>query len=184
MGLPVHQIIATLEKQMLGSNDDEDGGDWNEEDEGTEDFSGVEVELMDGDNAGSKWLVVDGIHILHKKMEYTNETKWRCSGWYNFKCPFFLSTKDIDGKVTVVKMADPMDHVCSQEKVGVIIHKFKLKLRERMTTNLDEAFGKIWSEERSRLLESLKDQPELTNHSNSTVLSLQLNAHTQLLELP
>ena len=57
---------------MLGSNDDEDGGDWNEEDEGTKDFSGVEGGLMDGDNAGSKWLVVDGIHILHKKMEYTN----------------------------------------------------------------------------------------------------------------
>ena len=55
MGLPVHQIIATLEEQMLGSNDDEDGGDWNEEDEGTKDFSGVEVELMDGDNAGSKY---------------------------------------------------------------------------------------------------------------------------------
>ena len=28
MGLPVHQIIATLEEQMLGNNDDEDGGDW------------------------------------------------------------------------------------------------------------------------------------------------------------
>ena len=41
--------------------------------------------------------------------------------------------------------------------------KFKLRLRERMTSNLDEGFAKIWSEERSKLLESLKDQPELTN---------------------
>ena len=32
-----------------------------------------------------------------------------------------------------------------------------------MKSNLEERFGKIWSEERSKLLESLKDQPELTN---------------------
>ena len=56
-----------------------------------------------------------------------------------------------------------MVHVCSPEKVGVIMHKFKLRLRERMKSNLEERFGKIWSEERSKLLESLKDQPELTN---------------------
>ena len=32
-----------------------------------------------------------------------------------------------------------------------------------MKSNLEERFGKIWSEESSKLLESLKDQPELTN---------------------
>ena len=107
-------------------------------------------------------ICTTGSSSAEKKREYPNEIKWRSSGFYNFKCPFILSTKEKDGEVVVVKMADPMVHVCSQEKVGVIMHKFKLRLRERMTSNLDEGFAKIWSEERSKLLESLKDQPELT----------------------
>ena len=165
MGLPVHQIFATLEEQMQ-ILDEEPAGDPEEElddeGQGADDLSEMKVELVEGDH-GVNWLVVDGVHILHKKREYPNEIKWRCSGFYNFKCPFILSTKEKDGEVVVVKMADPMVHVCSQEKVGVIMHKFKLRLRERMTSNLDEGFAKIWSEERSKLLESLKDQPELTN---------------------
>ena len=112
----------------------------------------------------SKWFVVDDVHICHWYKKYENETKWRCSGYHLFKCPFQLSTieKD-DGEVVLVKMSDPKSHICSQEKAGVILHKFRLKLRERMQGNLDDQWNKIWAEERTKLLESLKDQPELSN---------------------
>ena len=59
-------------------------------------------------------------------------------------------------------MTDPEGHRCSKDKAGVILHKFKLKLKERMQANLDENWSKIWSSERTRLLDSVKDQPELT----------------------
>ena len=94
MGLPVHLIISTLEEHL--QIDDEDPvGDHEEDDDegqGAEDYSEVKVELVEVDY-GANWLVVDGVHILHKKREYSNETKWRCSGIYHFKCPFFQRTK-------------------------------------------------------------------------------------------
>ena len=55
-------------------------------------------------------------------------------------------------------MTDLEGHRCSKDKTGVILHRFKLKLKERMQSNLDEN----WSSERTRLLDSVKDQPELT----------------------
>ena len=117
MGLPVHLIISTLEEHLQIDEEDPLGDHEEDDDEGqgAEDYSEVKVELVEGDY-GANWLVVDGVHILHKKREYPNETKWRCSGIYHFKCSFFLSTKDKDGEVVVVKMA-------------VIMHKFKLRLR-------------------------------------------------------
>ena len=49
-----------------------------------------------------------------------------------------------DGEVKVVKMTEPEGHRCSKDKTGVILHKFKLKLKERMQSNLDKNWSKIW----------------------------------------
>ena len=150
-----------------GGAEQEEGAEGDElEEEGNgdvQDLTGVNIELVDGLNEGSKWLVVDGVHILHKMKEYTNETKWKCSAYYHFKCPFRLSTMEKDGEIILVKMADPMSHICSEDKVGVILHKFRLKLKARMQGNLDEQWSKIWGDERSKLLQSIKDDPELSS---------------------
>ena len=115
-GLHIHLIIATLEEQERQDESGEDaaGAELEEEDEeeqgeAVQDLAGVKVELVDG-LWGSRWLILDDVHICHKKREYSNETKWRCA-YYNFKCPFILSTKKIDGEVVLVKMADPMSHL-------------------------------------------------------------------------
>ena len=69
MGLPVHQIFATLEEQMQ-ILDEEPAGDPEEElddeGQGADDLSEMKVELVEGDH-GVNWLVVDGVHILHKR---------------------------------------------------------------------------------------------------------------------
>ena len=51
-----------------------------------------------------------------------------------------------DGEVKVVKMTEPEGHRCSKDKTGVILHKFKLKLKERMQSNLDKNWSKIWKD--------------------------------------
>ena len=82
MGLPVHQIIAALEDQMIDLEeegvDDVQGGPEVEDEEATEedlipDLSGVQVELVDSSHEGTKWLIVNGIHICHKQKEWPEE---------------------------------------------------------------------------------------------------------------
>ena len=58
-------------------------------------------------------------------------------------------------------MSDPESHTCSADKVAPLMQKFRLKLATRMTEDLDVGWSKIWTEERSSLLGSLKNQPEL-----------------------
>ena len=71
MGLPVHQIFATLEEQMQ-ILDEEPAGDPEEElddeGQGADDLSEMKVELVEGDH-GVNWLVVDSVHILHKNCQ-------------------------------------------------------------------------------------------------------------------
>ena len=71
----------------LELDEEEEEEDEEEQDQAVQDLAGVKVELVDG-LKGSKWLIVDDVHICHKKREYSNETKWRCAAYYNFKCPF------------------------------------------------------------------------------------------------
>ena len=72
MGLPVHQIIAALEDQMIDLEeegvDDVQGGPEVEDEEATEvdlipDLSGLQVELVDSTHEGTKWQNI----ILQKK---------------------------------------------------------------------------------------------------------------------
>ena len=147
--------------------DDVQGGPEVEDEEATEedlipDLSGVQVELVDSTHEGTKWLIVNGIHICHKQKEWPEEVKWRCADWRWFKCPFSISTREANGEVEVIKMTDPEGHRCTKDKTGVMLHRFKLKLKERIQSNLDEKWSKVWSSERTKLLESVKDEPEIT----------------------
>ena len=109
-----------------------EGGLEDDEEDGTEeevlDLGGVHVEVVDSTHEGTTWLIVNGIHICHKQREWPGEVKWRCADWRWFKCPFFISTREEDGVIKVVKMTDPEGHRCSKDKTGVILHKFKLQV--------------------------------------------------------
>ena len=140
--------------------DDVQGGPEVEDEEATEvdlipDLSGVQVELVDSTHEGTKWLIVNGIHICHKQKEWPEEVKWRCADWRWFKCPFSISTREANGEVEVIKMTDPEGNRCSKDKTGVMLHRFKLKLKERMQSNLDKKWSKVWSSEWTKMLESV-----------------------------
>ena len=79
MGLPVHQIIAALEDQMIDLEeegvDDVQGGPEVEDEEATEedlipDLSGVQVELVDSTHEETKWQNI----ILQKKKHFSSKT--------------------------------------------------------------------------------------------------------------
>ena len=79
MALPVIQIMNQLQRGVREEIDDisdeetmadEEDGDIEvqaeEEEEVGENFQDTELELLDGDREGTKWLVINGVHIYAK----------------------------------------------------------------------------------------------------------------------
>ena len=43
-------------------------------------YRGFKKSSSEGKKAGSRWLIIDDVYILHKKQTSTNGTFWDCSG--------------------------------------------------------------------------------------------------------
>ena len=61
--------------------EDVQGGPEVEDEDATEedlipDLSGVHIEVVDLTHEGTKWLIVNGVHICHKQNEWPGEVKW------------------------------------------------------------------------------------------------------------
>ena len=80
MALPVIQIMNQLQRGVREEIDDisdeetmadEEDGDIEvqaeEEEEVGENFQDTELELLDGDREGTKWLVINGVHICYMR---------------------------------------------------------------------------------------------------------------------
>ena len=74
MGLPVARIMEEVEHELLHMNDElsgeldanievEEEADDNMENE----LDGIILEVVDGIKEGSRWLIVDDVHICHKQ---------------------------------------------------------------------------------------------------------------------
>ena len=122
------------------------------EEDGDEGVQGGKV--VDSTHEGTKWLIVYGVHICHKqrgqvemcRLENLQSALEMVEMVQVPFCHLMSSTGGQDGEVKVVQMTDPEGHRCSKDKTGVILHKFKLKLKERMQSNLDENRSKIWKD--------------------------------------
>ena len=126
-------------------------------------MANIKFEMMNGDKAGSKWLVMDDIFIMHVKQCSKNETFWDCSGRRHFNCPFKCSTFEDDcGNLRLGFMYKQELHICGQNKLGPIMHKFRMRLKEEMSTNYKAKFSKVFQQERKRLLEIYKDNPDIS----------------------
>ena len=113
------------------------------------DLSGVHVEVVDSTHEGTKWLIVYGVHICHKQRGQVENLQSALEMVKMVQVPFchlMSSTGGQDGEVKVFQMTDPEGHRCSKDKTGVILHKFKMKLKERMQSTLDENWSKIWKD--------------------------------------
>ena len=95
MGLPVEEIMAEVEEELMNMNEEElhmdgeiheDGEELNEDKE--KDLDGIKLEVVKGNKEGSRWLIVDSVHICHKQQVFLNHDVWRCEDFRDYKCPF------------------------------------------------------------------------------------------------
>ena len=68
----------------------EDGKELNEDQE--KDLDGIKLEVVEGNKEGSRWLIVDSVHICHKQQMFLNHDVWRCEDFRDYKCPFKIIT--------------------------------------------------------------------------------------------
>ena len=72
MGLPVEEIMAEAEDELMNLNEEEldhidgevheDGEELNEDKE--KDLDGIKLEVVEGNKEGSRWLIVDSVPLL------------------------------------------------------------------------------------------------------------------------
>ena len=79
MGLPVARIMEEVEHELLHMNDElsdevdanieveEDADENMEVEEEVDDNTENDLEVVDGMKEGSRWLIVDDVHICHKQ---------------------------------------------------------------------------------------------------------------------
>ena len=74
MGLPVGRIMEEVEHELLHMDDElADEVDDNMEladevdDNMENELDGITLEVVDGNKEGSRWLIVDDVHICHKQ---------------------------------------------------------------------------------------------------------------------
>ena len=104
LALPITQIMAQLQGGRDGAEEDMmlvevaaeeldvlDGGEEGEgEGGGGEGFEDIELELVDGDKDGIKWLIINQVHILysHESRDTKKSYGWECSGRRRLGCEF------------------------------------------------------------------------------------------------
>ena len=170
MGLPVGRIMEEVEHELRHMDDElSDEVDVNMEveeevdDNMENELDGIILEVVDGIKEGSRWLIVDDVHICHKQQVFKGHDVWRCEDFRSYRCPFKIVTTKEEGEneLRIVSMTKAIVHNCSKDKVKPIIHKFKLKLNKRMREEVDLAWRQIWDEERKKLIDGLKKESPL-----------------------
>ena len=134
--------------------------------ENQDDLAGHEIEIVQGDKDGSKWLFLDDIYILHKKEETVNAVFWECSGRRRFNCKFKCATIEGEDGLEMSFMYKLEIHSCGQSKLGPIIHKFKNSLKEEMRANYKASFSKVFEMKRNELMRKYSDQPDILERIN------------------
>ena len=64
MGLPVERIMEEVEEEMAEQLEEDLDVEIREDEE--KDLENIKIELVEGDKAGSRWLIVDSVHICHR----------------------------------------------------------------------------------------------------------------------
>ena len=130
---------------------------------GIDEIKNMKAEWIDGDKAGSKWLVLDDIFILHKYgFKGENEVFWECQDRRRNGCNFKAATMLNDDPEPVLSFSYKLDaHNCSQTKIGPIMQRFRNKIKDRMANDYKTKFRIIFDSEKKSLLREYKDNPDL-----------------------
>ena len=62
------------------------------------DLDGITLEVVDGMKEGSRWLIVNDVHICHKQKVFKGDDVWRCEDFRQYRCPFKIVTTREEGE--------------------------------------------------------------------------------------
>ena len=72
MRLPVGNIMEEVEHELLVDDNTEN------------ELDGIILEVVDGNKDGSRWLIVDDVHICHKQQVLKGHNVWRCKDFRSY----------------------------------------------------------------------------------------------------
>ena len=94
----------------------------------SEKYSNSRIEVDFGGKDDSVWLILDNKSILRKSRSFVNGNivwEYRFRGVLN--CPFKLETEN---ESDIIRMCNPSMHSCDVDPTEIIVHKFKLEVKE------------------------------------------------------
>ena len=93
----MNQLQRGVREEIDDISDEETMAD----EEDGENFQNTELELLDGDREGTKWLVINGVHICYMRKDKGTKktTAWECSGRRRLGCEFKIRTTNSEGPV-------------------------------------------------------------------------------------
>ena len=153
LGILLISCLATY----AGDTSDEDMNLEDEDGDDEENYSHLvpknkieehQIEITNGDKAGSEWLIVDNQYICHKndksvKGEYEY---WECRSRRLTGCPFKIETAVENDQRTIVYMYDPMTHTCLQLSVDIYKHRFRNKVKQRIKTDFKAKYRQVYDD--------------------------------------
>ena len=101
MGLPVGRIMEEVEHELRHMDDelsDEVNVNMEVDDNMENELDGIILEVVDGIKEGSRWLIVDDVHICHKQQVFKGHDVWRCEDFRSYRCPFKIVTTKEEGE--------------------------------------------------------------------------------------
>ena len=110
-----------------------------------EDMANHTIELIAGIRPGAVWCIVDGsyIQVLNSQSVDCNTYWWECRFRRHSQCRAAITTRivededdeaeELNKKHEIVWMVDPQTHICGQDKVDVLVTKFKADVLQKRT---------------------------------------------------
>ena len=110
------------------------------------DLKEVSLEIVEGDKAGSKWLVLEKTYIFHKNTSSVDgsEVFWECVARRKHNCPVRAATVETEsGKLELLFMYHSDFHMCNQDGTEVIKQTFKNNVKQILASDHRKQYTQV-----------------------------------------
>ena len=110
------------------------------------DLKEVSLEIVEGDKAGSKWLVLEKTYIFHKNTSSVDgsEVFWECAARRKHNCPVRAATVETEsGKLELLFMYHSDFHMCNQDGTEVIKQTFKNNVKQILASDHRKQYTQV-----------------------------------------
>ena len=190
------------DNDSIEDGEEEDYGD--DDDQGylvglsEEDMASHTIELIAGIRPGAVWLIVDGnyIQVVNSQSVDCNTYWWECRFRRHSQCRAAITTRiaededdeaeELNKKHEIVWMVDPQTHICGQDKVDVVVTKFKADVLQKMKNDFKAKYMQVYETKKKEVLKAIKDVDfkERVRYSLPTAASLKSASRAQQRGVP